>query len=135
MDRSLTDFDLAPNETDKSDKTDWVSNQAFMQTVFGEALGDNRPIVVSFTGNPSSVNGKSWFGRPWYADAEADILKPDRNNYFSLAMFGPDEAGLYRRRKAHFAALCALMLDDIGGKVEMDRLTLTPSWLAARHCQ
>ena len=135
MDRSLTDFDLAPNETDKSDKTDWVSNQAFMQTVCGEELGDNRTIVVSFTGNPSSVNGKSWFGRPWYADAEADILKPDRNNYFSLAMFGPDEAGLYRRRKAHFAALCALMLDDIGGKVEMDRLTLTPSWLAARHCQ
>lgn len=129
MDMSLTDFDFAPGETDKSDKTDLDGNQAFLRAVFGEKLDDVRPIVVSFAGNPSSVNSKSWFGRPWHADAEADILKPDCNNYFSLAMFGPDEAGHYRRRKTHFAALCAVMLDDIGGKVEMDRLTLTPSWL------
>ena len=32
--------------------------------------------------------------------------------------------------KTRFHALYAVMLDDVGGKVAMDRLTLPPSWLA-----
>ncbi|MGR8930346.1 MAG: hypothetical protein ACU836_06875 [Gammaproteobacteria bacterium] len=126
---SLTDFYFVPAETYKSDKTDLVSNQAFLQTVFGDALDAARPIVVSFSGNPAHVPSKSWFGRPWYGNTEVELQKSDRNNYFSLAMFQPDETGHYRRQKSRFVALCAVMLDDIGGKVEMDRLTLAASWL------
>jgi hypothetical protein len=129
MEMTLTYFDFAPAETDKNDKTDLVSNQAFLQIVFGEELDDVRPIVVSFSGSPTGVDNKSWFGRPWHAETEADLQKPDRNNYFSLAMFRPDETGSYRRQKSRFVALCAVMLDDIGIKVAMDRLTLKPSWL------
>jgi len=44
-------------------------------------------------------------------------------------MFKPDDAGQYRRRKSHFQGLYALMLDDIGSKASMERLTLPPSWL------
>ena len=56
-------------------------------------------------------------------------LPADANNYFSLAVFRPDEAGQYRRQKARFQALHAVMLDDVGSKVPMERLTLPPSWL------
>jgi hypothetical protein len=56
-------------------------------------------------------------------------LPADANNYFSLAVFRPDEAGRYRRQKARFHALHAVMLDDVGSKVPMERLTLQPSWL------
>jgi hypothetical protein len=86
--------------------------------VFGEELGVPGLIVVSFKGNPVTVPKKVWFGRPWLGSAEiwAD-LPADANNYFSLAVFRPDEAGQYRRQKARFQALHAVMLDDVGTKV------------------
>lgn len=125
-----TVFPLARSETDKIDETDWVSNRDFLQTVFGEAQADARPVVVSFAGNPSQVAKSAWYGRPWSMGASVDMLLPEHaNNYFSLAVFRPDEAGQYRRQKVRFAALHAVMLDDVGSKVAMDRLTLAPTWL------
>ena len=73
---------------------------------------------------------KVWFGRPWQGNTEVSTSLPaSANNYFSLAVFRPDEAGQYRRQKARFHALHAVMLDDVGTKVAMERLTLPPSWL------
>lgn len=123
---------ILPNEaaeTDKTGETDLVTNSAFMLTVFGE-LVDVRPVVVSFEGDPASVPAKVWFGKPWQDISAAPISLPaSANNYFSLAVFKPDEAGQFRRQKARFHALHALMLDDIGTKVDVERLTLPPSWL------
>ena len=48
----------SPMETDKTGETDLVSNGEFLHAVFGDDLADLRPVVVSFTGNPSSVPGK-----------------------------------------------------------------------------
>jgi len=116
-------------ETDKSDKTDSISNSEFLRTLFGGLSEDVCPVVVSFVGNPRNVPPSAWSGRPWRAD-DATISVPDAaNNYFSLAVFRPDDTGRYRRKKRHFHALHAVMLDDIGGKVKMDRLTVRPSWL------
>jgi hypothetical protein len=50
------------------------------------------------------------------------------NNYSSLADFRPEEAGRWRRRKFQFSTLHAIMLDDLGGKIPMERLTLAPTW-------
>ena len=87
-------------------------------------------MVVSFKGNPRTVPRKVWFGRPWQGSTDMTTdLPADANNYFSLAVFRPDEAGQYRRQKARFQALYAVMLDDVGTKVAMERLTLPPSWL------
>jgi hypothetical protein len=121
-------------ETDTSDRTYAVSNGEFLLAVFSEpmaaALVDARPVVVSFGGNPASAAPKAWFGRPWLGDADMRTTLPaDANNYFSLAAFRPDEAGQYRRQKARFAGLHAVMLDDVGTKVAAERLTLAPSWL------
>ncbi|MDD2919317.1 hypothetical protein [Rhodoferax sp.] len=134
MNAPLTVFAPDPIETDTTGKTYQVSNDEFMLAVFGggmaDALGDARPVLVSFDGNPANVPARVWAGRPWLRDADlATALPVSANNYFSLAVFRPDEAGQYRRQKARFAALYAVMLDDVGTKVVMERLTLTPSWL------
>ena len=117
-------------QTDATDETYAVGNGEFLLAVFGSEIADARPVVVSFTGDPNKVPAKAWFGRPWQADPHAPANLPaSANNYFSLAVFWPDEAGHYRRQKARFAALHAVMLDDVGTKVAMERLTLLPSWL------
>lgn len=125
---SLPNFETTANETDKTDKTDFsrISNSDFIKTIFGEITGIERPIVVSFTGNPASVSKHSWFGQPWIVDKTA--LQDTCNNYISFATFRPDNEDKYRRQKKHFAALYAVMLDDVGVKVALDRITLEPSW-------
>ncbi len=120
----------SPMENDKTGETDLVSNGEFLRAVFGDDLADVRPVVVSFAGDPTSAPGKVWFGGPWQGSADmTESLPGDANNYFSLAVFKPDEAGQYRRQKARFHALHTVMLDDVGSKVAMERLTLPPSWM------
>nr|VFK11516.1 MAG: hypothetical protein BECKLPF1236A_GA0070988_1005613 [Candidatus Kentron sp. LPFa]VFK27683.1 MAG: hypothetical protein BECKLPF1236C_GA0070990_1005013 [Candidatus Kentron sp. LPFa] len=131
MNTPVTVFPTGPGKTEKTGKTDsagfGVGNSGFLGTVFCNAENDTRPIVVSFAGDPTTVGKSAWFGHPWNADeAESPV---SANNYFSLATFRPDEAGKYRRRKTQFAALHAVMLDDIGTKVPMERLTLPSGWL------
>ncbi|MDW7758490.1 MAG: hypothetical protein SCH72_12455 [Desulfuromonadales bacterium] len=130
MNARMTVFPSCSEETDKTNETYPIGNNEFMQTVFGEELGDARPIVVSFKGDPPRVPKKNWYGLPWLGSSEIRYRLPaDANNYFSLAVFKPDEAGQYRRQKSRFKALHAVMLDDIGSKVPKDKLNLQPSWL------
>lgn len=127
---TVTHLNLALLKTGKTDETNTVSNGEFLREVFGDDLGDVRPVVVSFEGSPATVPRKAWFGQPWSGDANQDAdLPASANNYFSLAVFHPDETGQYRRQKGRFHALYVVMLDDVGTKVAMDRLTLLPSWL------
>jgi hypothetical protein len=126
MEEPETQFQHSLGKTDKTGKTDFVGNAEFLRSVFGDHSMDARPIVVSFEGNPTSVPSKVWFGRPWTEEIK---LCATANNYFSLAVFRPDEAGQYRRQKSRFHALHAVMLDDVGTKVSKDRLTLSPTWL------
>lgn len=114
-----------PSETDKTDKTDFPDNWEFLAGIFGTAASDARPVVVSFAGDPLHVPKKSWNCHAWNED---DALPADKNNYFTLAAFRPDDAGRYRRQKKHFVALHAVMLDDIGGKIPAERVTVAPSW-------
>lgn len=72
-------------ETVISDKTDIVDNNNFLRAVFGEELNDAYPIIVSFPGNPSTVQKNKWFGRPWARDLS---FIAGENNYFSLAKLG-----------------------------------------------
>ena len=126
----LTVITPDPVKTYTTDDTYTVSNDDFLLTGFGEDLEAARPVLVSFNGNPANAPGRVWTGKPWMGDADLSTALPaNANNYFSLAVFRPDEAGQYRRQKARFIALYAVMLDDVGTKVAMERLTLPPSWL------
>jgi len=114
-------------ETSETENTNPPTNGEFLRTVFGVAASDHRPVIVSFAGNPSDVPKFAWNGQAWMEGEVGPAI--GANNYFSLAVFRPDDAGVYRRRKAQFVALHAVMLDDLGGKVAMDRLILPPTWL------
>ncbi len=122
-----TDFPLGASQTDETGETSNIGNDEFLRVVFAGLTGDATPVLTSFAGNPTKVSAGVWQSRRW-RDRE-NTLPADANNYFSLASFRPDEAGEYRRRKTQFAALHAVMLDDIGGKVSIERLTLRPTWL------
>ena len=114
--------------TDETDETVLITNEDFLGEVFRDGNSEASPVVVSFVGKPASDG--SWVGSPWRLGSDASSgLPPTGNNYFSLANFKPDDEGKIRRRMANFQALHALMLDDVGTKVEMERLTVKPSWL------
>lgn len=100
-----------------------VSNGNFMGAIFDDLSGDQRPVTCGFPGHPK--NGK-WFGRPWYSDGA--VWDSFANNYFTLSTFAPDSEGTYRRQKPYWNSLHAVMLDDIGTKVDPSRLTIPPSW-------
>jgi hypothetical protein len=80
------------NKTDKTDKSDYshISNLDFINGIFGE-LTLERPITVSFKGNPATVNKNSWFGQAYIKDKTP--LPSDANNYVSFAIYKPDDEG------------------------------------------
>jgi hypothetical protein len=122
----MTDSWIISAVTRETEETDTPTNCQFLRTLFGDGGSEHRPIVVSFPGNPAEVAKSAWFGQAWRG---AEVEEATANNYFSLATFKPSEAGQYRRRKEQFAALPAVMLDDLGGKVAMDRVCLPPTWV------
>ena len=105
-----------------------LSNNEFLEAIFVDAVGDQRPLCCSFFGHAGKVSSVKWAAIPWLK--EKSTLPSRGNNYFSLASFKPCSEKKYRRQKRYFAAQHAVMLDDVGTKaVGLDRLTLTPSWL------
>ena len=129
MNKTLTDSAPDQSKIDKSDKTIKVSNSDFLSAIFSDNLSSEHPILVSFKGNPTNVPKHKWFGHPWtWTITSLTTMPNDANNYFSLARFRPNEAGEYRRKKSQFQGLYAVMLDDIGSKISLERLTLPPSW-------
>jgi hypothetical protein len=125
----LPNSGTAVTKTDRTDKTDQVliSNAEFMAGVFGNITDAECPVVVSFAGNPATAGSSAWLGKPWSMGQM--FLPGDHNNYTSFATFRPADNGEYRRQKKHFVALHAVMLDDIGTKVPLNRISLEPSWI------
>lgn len=106
-----------------------VTNEEFLEGIFGNIEGDQRPLLCAFTGHPGKGSSGKWVASPWLPGKTSfDAMA---NNYFTLATFKPDSEGKYRRQKKTYAAQYALMLDDIGTKVKVKelRLPLPPSWI------
>ena len=130
MDLTPTDWPDAAVETGTTGETDSICNANFLRALFGAVVAESRPLLVSFEGHPAKVPAAAWSGQAWAGGPrDGTDLAAAHNNYFSLATFRPDDAGQFRRRKDSFVALHAVMLDDVGTKVPMDRLTLPPTWL------
>lgn len=122
---NVTHFNEQLSDTDKTDVTDEVSNIGFLTSIFGTASVEKAPLVVSFAGHPATVRPSSWHALPVQPDQQ---LCAGNNNYFGLAMFHKDEGGKFNRQKKNFASLHAVMLDDVGGKIDPVRVTLPASW-------
>ena len=119
-------FHSQSEKDDKADKADTISNDDFLDAVF-HSLPDRAAVTVtSFAGDPQPPKGKvNWSAKPRNkCDTPAD-----KNNYFCISSHYPADDGVVRRRKADFAALHAVVLDDVVGKIPADRVPLAPSWI------
>jgi hypothetical protein len=105
-----------------------VTNAAFLNTVFFNALvlGLASNKAVRWVCHKATAEGKDWTGSVW--DGHRNIEKPACNAYFSISALKPDALGGIHRRKENFDAMCCIVCDDVGTKVDPNRIQLAPTW-------
>lgn len=92
-----------------------LTNSAFL-TELATALPQGASMwVTSFLGSPDLTEVGNWFGKPYNAQRMAGMVDRwgDQNTYYSVAAVHPTADGEVRRRKANFARLLALVVDDV----------------------
>ena len=86
---------------------------------------EERMILCGFGGDPFTAGPSAWKPRPW--SLGRDIGMPaDWNAYVTVASFGRAGDGSFRRRTETFAAGRALMVDDVGTKVDPELVKGVP---------
>jgi hypothetical protein len=102
-----------------------VSNAEFIAAVITGLPDGAFAAVCSKPGDP--VEGG------WHARCAEDLAAqcpPSNNNYLNCSSFRVGEDGSIKARKANFAACHFLLLDDLGSKVPLERLSgFELSWL------
>jgi len=100
------------------------TNKAFVAAIFTSLPDGALPVITGKAGDPQTGG--------WTAYSAADVERvcgSDRNTYFNCASFMPGEDGTIAARKDSAAAYHALVLDDVGTKVDRNLLgTITPTW-------
>lgn len=91
--------------------------EKFLSVLARNLATEERLIMCAFRGDPNEAEPSSWRPRPW---APGNPIKfSERNNaYVGVASFGRVADGSYRRRKDAFKAGRALLIDDVGTKVD-----------------
>jgi len=90
----------------------------FLAALCGEHLPeDERLIICGFIGDPGKVGPAAWRPRPWRPGREIE-LGAAANAYVTVATFGRSPDNSFRRRTETFQAGLALMVDDVGTKVD-----------------
>jgi hypothetical protein len=113
------------NDTSRTLK---VSNEMFLEAMFEGAPPNTYTIVTSFVVDPNEAKPRHWFGQPWCPGCELPFGFHIGNTYLTVSLFTPDpETGERRRRKTQFHSLRAVMIDDIGTKIDRKRIRLKPS--------
>jgi hypothetical protein len=104
-----------------------ITNTDFLSELAQAAPQDSCLWVNRFHGNPNSDEAK-WGGLV-YTPTDHDRSMCDSwgeyNTYFSVAAVKKGADGMFHRRKATFARMLALVVDD----VDLDSLYSPPSWV------
>ena len=116
-------FGIAPEfEAGFQFEEDGVTNDEFLASIFGRRFSDAFPLVCYKTGDPDAGG---WSARPWPCATQ----NTEVNWYCLPALFRAEDSGRHRAVKDLAVAVHALMLDDIGTKVNPDSLAgVTPTW-------
>lgn len=96
-----------------------VTNAEFLEAMFADLHDGAAAMTCAFAGDPHHAGRSAWFARPWmYGDPMT--ARATTNNYVVVSSFMPDPTlGQYRRRKANFVRLHAVMVDDLGTKLPL----------------
>ncbi len=113
--------------TDLSDKTDdralAVSNDEFLEAIFGISFKSAKPLVCCKPGNPADGGWTPSFWPCFTSDASL-------NWYFCPGVYVPNESGQARAKRQLAGAMYVVCLDDVGTKVPFEVLDkLAPTWL------
>lgn len=101
-----------------------LANPAFLSAIFTDLPEGAQPLVTGKAGDPQTGG---WM--PHGADQIERVCSADRNTYFNCASFLPGEDGTLAARKESAAAYHALVLDDVGTKVDRNLIgTIAPTW-------
>lgn len=118
---------LSASGLTQTPETAETTNQAFLEAIFGRCnpAADVRPLLCAKHGDPDNKKA-GWAPQPW---GETRPENPDLNWYVQPSTFARID-GKWRAQKAAVVAVHAVMLDDVGTKVPLVRLTACPpSWL------
>lgn len=89
---------------------------------------DERMILCGFRGDPSTAGATAWRPRAWRIGAEVPFGS-EANAYVTVASFRIAADDTWRRRTETFAAGRALMVDDVGTKVDPAAVSaMRPTW-------
>jgi len=97
-----------------------ITNSEFLEAMFADTPDDAAAMVCGFAGDPkpaelSPEDRRRWAARPWMFGDRLRNLGPTTNNYVAVSSFYADpQRGSFHRRKANFARLHAVMIDDLG---------------------
>lgn len=100
--------------------------QTFLSTVFKNLPQGARPWVAGFRCDPYHPEAR-WGGCPVNGRIP-DIIEPEANNYMAVSSFRAGDDGRIHRRKANFAGLHLVMIDDLGTKIGWGSIALSPSY-------
>ena len=99
-----------------------VSNTALLAEIFGADTG--RAWVTAFTADPKTATPDAWIGKP-FGDGGSWMLVPKTNQYFCISTFKTiqtDAGPSLRRRNENFDRVYVLAVDDVGQKMDANRL-------------
>ena len=99
-----------------------MTNAQFLNLFFGDMATGAAPWVTAFTSAPGDASRGEWAG--WPVLRPYNVPPPGRNTYITVSSFLRGEDGRYRRRKALFSAMHAVMIDDVGTKVAESAIAL-----------
>lgn len=89
----------------------------FLEALAAGLGTEERLITCGFAGDPNTAPANAWRPRPWGPGRELG-LERNWNGYVTVASFGRAGDTSFRRRTDCFQAGRALMVDDVGTKVD-----------------
>lgn len=99
-----------------------ITNDEFLKAIFGNDFMAGYPLVCSKPGDPAQGG---WPPMKWPCQTDDST----RNWYCLPSLYKADSTGRYRAKKELAVSIHAVMLDDIGTKVAIDKIsTCPPSW-------
>jgi hypothetical protein len=96
--------------------------EKFLLALAGDLPREERVILCGFVGDPNTAGTHAWRPRPWYPGNEI-VVSEKANGYCTIASFTKAQDNTFRRRIETFRAGLAIMVDDVGTKVEAK-----PTW-------
>ena len=102
--------------------------EEFLTELAAGAEGEERLITCGFPGDPNAASPSAWRPRAWRPGQKVLYGSAD-NAYVTVGLFRRAPDGTYRRRTETFAAGVALMVDDVGTKVDASVVEhMRPTW-------